>query len=153
MSVSLATPPQGVMHDRRVGYLSDVGVTHPRLRSVVSSLIKVALVAVVVAVAVDFLTQPAVAQSTSTAATPPDPSASKSGFEDMLGNLYTVATLILKYVGFASLVLGPVIYFISGSNSGRAQRGLNMTIGGAAMIGLHYGFKAIIGMLKWIAGG
>lgn len=154
MSVSTATPAEGVMHDvvSRLSFVKQTART--RGNGIAFKIAQLLIVSVAAVFAIDLLTDPALAQtSTATVNTPPDPSASKSGFESMLGNLYTIASMVLKYVGFVALVLGPAVYFISGSNSERSRRGLQMAMGGAIMIALHYGFQAFISVLKWVASG
>jgi hypothetical protein len=141
------------MHDV-VSRLSVVTSTaRTRGNGIAFTIARLLIVSVVAVVAIDLLTDPALAQSTATVNTPPDPSASKSGFENMLGNLYTIASLVLKYVGFVALVLGPAIYFISGSNSDRSRRGLQMSMGGAMMSALQYGGQAFGSVLRGVAGG
>jgi hypothetical protein len=154
MSVSSATPVVKGMTNAASGFTTSTRDIRARGRRIGIKTIQVGVLVGIVALALKFLSDPALAQtSTATVNTPPDPSASKSGFESMLGNLYTLASLVLKYIGFVALVLGPAIYFLSGSNSERSRKGLTMTMGGAAMIGLHYGFQAFIGALKWLATG
>jgi hypothetical protein len=100
-------------------------------------------------VAVDLLTTPAAAQTV----TPPDPGASKSGYENMLGNLYTIASMTLKFGGFILVVLGPLLWFASSNSGERSRRGIGMFAGGVMMVGLHYGFQAFVAVIKWIAKG
>jgi hypothetical protein len=153
MSVSAATPVVKGMTSAASGFATSTSDIRARGRRIAIKTFQLAVLVGIVALALKFLSDPALAQSTSTVNTPPDPSASKSGFESMLGNLYTLASMTLKYLGFVALVLGPGIFFLSGSNSERSRKGLTMTMGGAAMIGLHYGFQAFIGALKWLATG
>jgi hypothetical protein len=121
-----------------------------RLKSIGMKLLKYGLLAVIGLVAIDQFADPVLAQSTQT---PPDTSASKSGYESMLGNLYTIASMTLKFGGFILVVLGPLIWFASSNNGERSRRGVGMFVGGIMMIGLHYGFQAFVAVIKWIANG
>jgi hypothetical protein len=87
------------------------------------------------------------------AATPPDPAPSKAGYDKMLGNLYDIAHLTLKYAGFIMLMVGIVLWFSAGKSSERATKGVWLFTGGIAMLILHFGFTAIIAVFKWIAQG
>jgi len=87
------------------------------------------------------------------ATTPPDPTPSKAGYDKMLGNLYDIAHLTLKYAGFIMLMIGIVLWFSAGKSSERATKGVWLFTGGIAMLILHFGFTAIIAVFKWIAQG
>jgi hypothetical protein len=94
---------------------------------------------------------PVAAQSSTD--TPPDPAATKADYENMLGNLYTVAHTTLKYAGFVTAFFGSVLWFSARRNSDRAQTGIWLLVGGLVMIVFYFGFTGFVALLKWIAQG
>lgn len=74
------------------------------------------------------------------------------GYSEILTNLYDVAYLTLKWVGLATLVFGSVVWWTARKNSQRAETGIKLVIGGAAMTVLYFGMDAIVSVLEFIAG-
>lgn len=77
-------------------------------------------------------------------------SASKDKYTSMLGNLFDVALDTLKYAGFIVAAVGAVLWFSARRNSGRAQTGVWLFVGGMAMIVLFFGFDIMVALLKWL---
>lgn len=75
-----------------------------------------------------------------------------SDYEAILTNLYQVAYLTLKWIGLATLVFGAVVWWTARRNSQRAETGMKLVVGGAAMTVLYFGLDAVISVLEFIAG-
>lgn len=73
-------------------------------------------------------------------------------YSEILTNLYDVAYLTLKWVGLATLVFGSVVWWTARKNSQRAETGIKLVIGGAAMTVLYFGMDAVVSVLEFIAG-
>jgi hypothetical protein len=80
-------------------------------------------------------------------------SASSGGYEGILGNIFDVSKLTLKYVGFIAIVLGAALWATTRKSSSRAQYGSWMFAGGAGMLIFYFGFNVFVGLLRFIAGG
>jgi len=79
-------------------------------------------------------------------------SSSSQGYANILGNIFEVAKLTLKYVGFIAIVLGAALWGTARKSSSRARYGSWIFGGGAGMIVFYFGFNVFIGLLRFIAG-
>ncbi|MFC7029384.1 hypothetical protein ACFQH8_21805 [Halomicroarcula sp. GCM10025710] len=79
--------------------------------------------------------------------------ASTDNFEGILNNMYDVVMTGLRYVGLIALAAGGVLYFTARKNSDRAENGMKIGIGGAALTLFYFGMNTVIGLLEYIAGG
>jgi uncharacterized membrane protein len=83
----------------------------------------------------------------------PDPTPSKDQYTGMLENLYTLAKLTLKYVGFVVAFAGAILWFSAKRSSQRASLGVWLLIGGVAMIVFNFGFNNFMALIRWVAEG
>ena len=79
--------------------------------------------------------------------------AGTDNFEGILNNMYDVVMTGLRYVGLIALAAGGVLYFTARKNSDRAENGMKIGIGGAALTLFYFGMNTVIGLLEYIAGG
>lgn len=108
------------------------------------------LVVLAVALLSTIIVQPAAAQSNCNPSNANNCNAGKSGYTGMLGNIFTLAKLTLKYVGFVAIIAGAVLWGTARKSSSRAQYGTWLFGGGAGMIVFYFGFNIFVSVLKFI---
>lgn len=74
-------------------------------------------------------------------------------YEEVLGNIYSVAHTTLQYLGFVTVFAGVTLWWGTSESSDRAQIGMWLTFSGLAMIVMFFGFSTLVGLLEWIASG
>jgi len=82
-----------------------------------------------------------------------DCAGSQADLNNILDALFTILYDALKYVAFAAIVLGGILYVTANRSTSRAQTGVGMFWGGVGLAILYFGFGSVMAALEWIASG